>query len=214
MHFSVASDDITHFVSWFDELAADVESNFTAPELGFIADDALSLVVRRTKSGVDVDHNIFHPYANGYARERIKHSLRTFPVDLARTGAMIGAFRYDVAATPFPSIRFGFSDPQQALKAKWHNEGAKGDDGRTAVNEFLRSRKESRKGRKRGPDEYALHVVSGHTRAVNLPKREWLDIRHPLDISTMEASVVEVYERRLEAALRRPFDGIPRVHGR
>lgn len=185
----------------FHGLAESIEEPVSDADLLGIGNEAVRIVAQRTKRGADVDHHIFKPYSEGYAKERIGHSLRPFPVDLARTGRMMAA----LMATPQAdgSVKVGFTDEEANLRAGFHNEGVKG---RTAVNEVARQvpARTNRGGYRkyREGETRTLTTVHGHTRAVNLPQREFMDIRHPDEVSELADSFGDLVIRRIEKEIR------------
>lgn len=79
---------------------------------------ATSVILLRTKKGLDADRKTFKPYSERYAKRRARKHLRIDPPDLVVKGHMLGAI------TPFPGnhneIVIGFNAQHEADKAVWN----------------------------------------------------------------------------------------------
>lgn len=139
-------------------------------DLEDIGPAAINIVIERTKHGLDADLNRFHSYSPDYARERKEAGLTDDPVDLVRTGAMVGAMSSEVDGDV---VRIGFMDPLNAIKALAHNKGVNKS---VQVKSYTRTNPKSRK---------ATSMVMSYTRKQNLPQREFLDIRHPAELEAL-----------------------------
>lgn len=186
----------------FDSLADAMEDEpLSDDDLLTVGNEAVAIIADRTKRGVDVEHNIFRPYSYDYAKERLAKSLNSFPVDLTRTGRMLGALMASPAGEG--TVRVGFADEHANFLAGIHNAGA---EGRTAVNEFVRQvPKRTRSGgyrKYRRGEERVLTTVHGHTLAVNLPRREFVDVRHPEELERLGETVGRRFVIKIEELVK------------
>lgn len=101
-------------------LIAEID-HVTDAELIEIGHFAATMVVLRTKKGIDADGKPFVPYSAGYIEERVDAGLKPSPVDLARTGHMLGAMVPE--RTGRDEVTVLFNSPLEAKKAAAHNYG-------------------------------------------------------------------------------------------
>lgn len=66
------------------------------------------IILRRTRSGVDITGRPFRPYTPGYAAQRRREGLRTRPVDLRRTGALYASVQPKTRVVLVDGIKAGF----------------------------------------------------------------------------------------------------------
>ena len=175
-----------------------LESPFSQAELHELGQFATAVVVRRTKIGVDPDRLIFKPYSYAYAIQRLSKGYASHPVDLARTGHMLAGI---IPIVEKDEVRVTFLSAVEAEKARRHHAGA---SGRAVVNEYIRTtgKTVTGKGKKRNT-EYQLGVVHGHTRKVNLPRREFMDIRHPSELEACADILERQYSVRIQKFIAR-----------
>lgn len=181
------------------EIAA-ATSRLSESQLKIVGEQAINVIVMRTKSGVDADHKQFTPYSPGYkkTRERIGRSSST--VDLAITGHMQQAME----STPGDGeVSIGFMNPLEEKKAEIHNSGV---DKQVSVRSHTRSayidkksgrrvsRKEAKRDSKRKNPRVMARTenVSMFQRHQVTPKREWFDIRYGADIDAVGSIIAEL----------------------
>lgn len=112
--------ELIHFDKALAGLVAEVD-HVTEDELMEIGHFAVALVVARTKKGLDADGKPFVAYTPSYTEERVKHGLQGSPVDLARSGHMLGALIPQ--RTGPDEVSALFLAPLEATKAAAHNYG-------------------------------------------------------------------------------------------
>jgi hypothetical protein len=104
----------------------------TATEARVIGLQLCAKIENRTLSGVDEQRRAFHPYSEDYGT-RVKHRLR--PVDLRRTGKMLGDL--DVVVATSHRIGIGFRSAEAEQRAEYH-DGLAGHDGKRGSNPLRR----------------------------------------------------------------------------
>lgn len=193
----------------FDALiegVSDIEHD-TLLEVGHAA---IALVVARTRHGVDVDGAQFRPYTPAYARARVRASLSTKP-DLVRTGHMVGGMIPVVTGKDEVSITF--PSDLEAIKATVHNDGCNKlvnvrahsknayltnkDHRRVSKQEYQKDRRnKTKKVRK------VTESVPDHQRQMNIPKREFLDVRQAREVQFLADVAGEAMARRIMERLK------------
>lgn len=108
------ADSLKRLLKLPEELQASEGALRLAAELG------VTMIVARTKKGLDADGKKFIRYAFDYMETREKKGLRKEPPDLAVTGHMLGAI---VPVVDETSARIGFASPRAAEIASYHVEG-------------------------------------------------------------------------------------------
>lgn len=88
-------------------------------ELLEVGHAAISVVVARTRAGLDASGNRFKPYTSDYAETRAKANLSTRP-DLVRAGHMIGGMQPLV--TGVDEVTVAFPSQVEAIKAGANND--------------------------------------------------------------------------------------------
>lgn len=209
----MAADSAEDAARTLENIADAIGGAFTEEELFELGDAALTMVLLRTKKGLDADGKPFTGYTPAYAKERKEHSLATSPVDLVRTGHMLGALaRYPNIADQ--SVMLGFESEFEAMKAAAHNDGvdkvvqSKGYIGtvfgqRTAAGGYtFVNRKKANK--KAALDMHVYEVEDG-MRRVRQPKREFLGVRLDAEIKFLTEDVLgrEMTVRIEKAAKKR-----------
>jgi hypothetical protein len=150
----------------YEELEEAVAGAFSPDELMELGQLAVTIVVARTKRGIDADGKTFKAYSPAYLLERQRASLRTTPVDLAVKGHMLGGMVPSVTGTN--EVTVGFVSATEAIKAAAHTDGV--------------DRSVSTRGRKGG----------AHQRRMHLPKRDFLDVRLPAEIDLVAEAASEM----------------------
>ena len=144
---------------------------------------ALAMVLLRTKQGLDVDGKPFEPYSEPYAEERVAHGLARQPVDLARTGAMLGAFQ-PVLEDGGVSVRC--MNEHEAIKAIAHDRGV---DKQVTVHRRAAAK----------PSGKVKLAAGSYQRHMRLPKREVWDVRRPEEL----AAIAEVAGEKLQVLVEK-----------
>lgn len=185
----------------FDREIRDAMKPLTEPQLKVIGDEAINVIVLRTKQGIDADHKQFHEYSDGYKKHREQIGRSGTTVDLAVSGHM----QQGMASMPnvqTGEVSVGFLSPAEEKKAAIHNSGV---DKVVSVRSHRRSvyidaksgqrvsRKEAALDKKRKNKRVATktELVDTFQRHQKTPKREWFDIRHPVDVGLVESVIVE-----------------------
>lgn len=178
--------------------------SLTDAEMKAVGDQAINVVVLRTKAGVDADHKPFVSYSDGYKKTRERLSRSTSVVDLAVTGHMQQAME---SSPRDGEVSIGFMSAAEEMKAEIHNSGV---DRQVSVRSHTRSayidsktgRRVSRKEAKRDSKRKSPRVVArtenvgSFQRQQRTPKREWFDIRHPRDIDAVGEAISDVLSQR------------------
>lgn len=172
-----------------------------------IGEAAIAIVTLRTKKGLDANGRSFVPYTPEYAKYREKHGLQPRP-DLAVTGHMLGAMISE--QTGPDEIMVTFSSAREATKAAAHNDGVKS---RASVGAHSRSVYINKKGQRASSDEIArdkkrknpqlkqrVENVTGHSRDMRTPQREFLDIRLPGEMEVLASAIEETLIKSFEQA--------------
>lgn len=192
----------------FDEVMREIEAvargegiALSEAQLKTVGEEAIAIIVDRTKTGIDADHAKFDAYSPDYAKFREAHSRSSEKVDLAFTGAMQGAMQPVVTGD---SVEIGFMSTAEEKKAEWHTHGykktvpVKTHARTTHINTKTGQRvsaKEAAKDKRRKVKrtEARTETVNVHERNMKLPKRDFFDIRHPKDEARMSEVVGEMY---------------------
>lgn len=177
----------------------------TEEQLLNLGHTGLSIIVMRTRAGMDADRKAFVPYSEGYKKVRAAKSLQTGHVDLTVTGHMIGA------TSVFPGdgeVVIGFNSTFEAKKAAGHNSGVskqvsvKSHSRATHVDKRGRrvSRDERRKDKRRKKKRVyqRAEAVGKHTRQMNMPRRAWFDVRADEDVAALSEEVGIDVARNIE----------------
>ncbi len=176
-------------------------------QLFALGHEALGLIVARIGTGVDVDGRAFQPYSAEYAKLRTAKGLGTTRVDLVRTGHMLGAMTVTQGSG---EVMIAFNSSLEAKKAAAHNYGVskqvsvRGHSRTTHVNKKGQrvSAKEAKLDAKRKNKrvyQRAEHVGS-HKRAMNVPKREFFDIRLDAEWAALSESAGVQLQGNIEKA--------------
>ena len=104
-------------------LAAVLDEPLPPEVLTEVGQAAVTMILLRTKQGIDADLKAFVPYSKPYAKVREKKHLQSAPVDLARTGQMLGSIT--PAVTGPDEITIAAIGQHDADKLLWVNEGTK-----------------------------------------------------------------------------------------
>lgn len=156
----------------YQELEESVTGVIDNGDLLLLGQLAVTIVVARTKKGLDADGKTFKAYALAYADERERASLRSTPVDLVRKGHMLGGMV--PAVTGVNEVTVGFVSATEAAKAEAHTRGV--------------DRTVSARGRNGG--SYQRHA--------RLPKRDFLDVRLPTELDLIAEAVSEMLAEKAE----------------
>ncbi len=171
---------------------------------------ATTLILTRTKRGLDADGKPFHPYTEDYAKARSSRGLSSTP-DLAVTGHMLGGMAPDVTGPN--EVTVSFPSPLEATKAAVHNYGS---NSTSSVSPHSRSvYVDQKSGRRVSAREVALdrkrktkrtaersESVTGHTRKMNTPQREFLDIRLESELNAMADAITTKLLGRVEKSIK------------
>lgn len=186
-------DDVEKAYAEIDALAKPLASD----DLLEIGHFATTLIIARTKTGVDVDGHGFKAYSPAYALERRKRGLSDKP-DLAVKGHMLGALVPIVISAD--EVDIGYLDPLQEKKAAVHNSGSdavalvRSHSRKTSVDSKGRrvSREEAKRDQRRKNKKTSTRVeaVGVHERHMNTPKREFADVRMPRELDAIEELIV------------------------
>lgn len=130
---------------------------------------AVGIVVTRTKRGRDADGKAFAAYKPGYAEERQRAHLPSTPVDLARSGHMLGAMT--PAVTGDNEVTVGFASELEATKAASLAAGVH----KTVAVRGARSRRESKP----------------YERRVDMDARDFLDVRRGDEMELLGEAISE-----------------------
>lgn len=188
----------------FADLVKEIEATLEGGTIGLddqqaraVGEFAIGLVIDRTKQGIDADHHAFAPYSPEYAETRKRRGRSDSTVDLALTGDM----QNSMIAVPDGKggVDVAFMSAAEEIKARAHTGGVKKTvpvkmHRRLALIDTKTGRrvtkKEAAKDKRRKKPRVAerIETVGVHDRNMNLPKRDFFDIRHPDD----EAKVGEV----------------------
>lgn len=90
-----------------------------------IADTLERNIRKRTSQGIDAEGRAFAPYSKDYAKKRDKEGRPAHIVDLEFTGAMLRGLKSSINEDK-GEVVLHFPDPEQALKASFHNEQGAG----------------------------------------------------------------------------------------
>lgn len=104
----------------FAELSEAIGGPLTHEELLEIGHLGVTMVVARTKHGLDAGGKTFKKYSDEYAKERADRGLRPYPPDLAVKGQMLGALLPDVSG--HNEVTVSFSSEREAIKAASHDD--------------------------------------------------------------------------------------------
>jgi hypothetical protein len=185
----------------------------TKQELIEIGEFAQTIVLTRTKLGLDADGKPFVPYSDAYAKERAERGLSRTP-DLAVKGHMLGAMISKPVSDD--EVQVTFANPLEALKAQVHNDGSGGNSSVALVKPHSRvayisiktgqrvSRAEAKKDAKRKNKRTKTRTesVGQHGRHMNTPQREFLDVRIPREVQAMAEAISEKLLTRVEKKLK------------
>jgi hypothetical protein len=164
-----------------DELGRD----FTEGDLLEVGHLATTMVLARTKQGLDPDLKPFVPYAPGYAKERLAAGLTTTPVDLVRTGATLSAVIPRVLEPG--SVTVGPFLSERAAQILSDHAGG--------VHQTVELR----------PRERGIGIKRTQSRPFqrrqNLPKREVLDVRSPAELEVLAEAAGRAVIVRIVARL-------------
>lgn len=150
----------------YEQLEEAVAGTLGADDLMALGQLAVTIVVARTKRGIDADGKTFKGYSRAYADWRERKSLQTSPVDLAVKGHMLGGM---VPSVTGPNeVTVGFVSATEAIKAAAHTQGV--------------DRSVTAPGRKGG----------AHQRRMHLPKRDFLDVRLPAELDLVAEAASEM----------------------
>ena len=172
-------------------------ADLTPAELLAIGHTALNVIVLRTKRGLDADHKPFAPYTPEYAARRKKSGRSGTTVDLAVTGHMQQA----VIVTTHPGeSHLQFMNHAEDVKAEAHNKGVHKQETVRGHSVKPYTRKVQRY-TKAGKVRMKKQNVGGHTRLpyqrkMDLPKREWFEVRHPHDVGMIENNAESLIHRK------------------
>lgn len=183
-------------------ISATIEGAFDDAALLEVGHFATQLVLLRTKTGLDADGKPFAPYAKDYAKTRQEHGLAAQPVDLARTGHMLGTVTPVLTGDGGVEIGPHLSE-FEAKKLAAHNAGVDKTVSIkprrfTAYTVDRRFASEAR-AMKEGGNAYG-GLTKAYTARMRLPKRETMDIRRAEDIQ----AVAEVGGNVVIAKLEKP----------
>lgn len=170
---------------------------------------ALNIITLRTGAGLDADRKPFVPYSDAYKKVRAAKSLQTGHVDLAVTGHMIGA----ASVSPgVGEVTLGFNSAHEANKAAAHNSGVKAQ---VSVRAHSRDAHVNKKGQRVSARERRLdkrrknkrvyqrtESVSAHKRNMNLPERNWFDVRADEDVAALTEMVGIDVARNVEKVIK------------
>lgn len=104
-------------------LADDLQAPLPPDVLTEIGQAAVTIIVMRTKQGIDADLKAFVPYAKAYAKARERKHLQSSPVDLARTGHMLGSIAPTVSGPG--EVTVAAHGQHDADKLLWNNDGTR-----------------------------------------------------------------------------------------
>lgn len=186
----MANDGPGHAADVLDGLNRAMSAPFNPSEMSAIGEAAMTLILARTKAGLDADRKPFVPYSDRYAAERAAKGYATSPVDLARTGHMLGAMFRTIGTE---EIRIHFLKSDEATKAAAHNYGYDG----VVPRKKWRAQKVGQEG-----GGYMAKAESMGTQHVVVKKREFMDIRAPEDVAKMEQETGAQFTTRMEKVPR------------
>ncbi|HJU24190.1 MAG TPA: hypothetical protein VJ891_16930 [Casimicrobiaceae bacterium] len=175
----MAERDASGAANLLDGVAAELD-HVTEPELADVGRLAISVVVERTKKGLDADLNPFAPYAPDYAAARAQLGLSITP-DLTRSGQMLGALVPKVRAG---AVEIEFADAIDATKAAANNDGVDTTTPRTSRSEDLSYGKRPR----------------GQARK-KTPAREFADVRAQAELERVGDAIGSAVATRVEKNL-------------
>lgn len=178
-------------------------------QLKEIGQFSIDLVIARTRDGIDADHKPFAPYSEQYAKVREARG-RSTKVDLVMNGDM------QAAMTPVVNgkeVDIGFLSEFEAKKAEWHSGGIKKTvpiktHSRLALIDTKTGRrvtqKEAAKDKRRKSPRVTkrIETVKVHERHMNLPKRDFIDIRHDDDVMKVGEVVAAKYIDNIKGRLK------------
>lgn len=205
--------DLTDPSRAFDALIGEI-GHLQPDELLEVGHAAIALVVARTRAGQDVNGAQFKPYRKSYARARERASLRTSPPDLVRSGHMLGGMQPLV--TGADEITVSFPSDLEATKAAVNNDGCtKLVNVRAhSKNAYLQdvkgkgiirvSRQAYKKDQRRKGDKRIKAVtenVQQHTRQMNTPAREFLDVKQSREMNFLAEVASEAMARRVNGKI-------------
>ncbi len=173
-------------------------------ELLSLGHTAINVIVLRTKQGKDADHKPFVPYSAEYAERRKKSGRSATTVDLAVSGHMQQA----IVPTVHPGeVHLQFMNHAEEVKADAHNQGVHKREvvkGHTVSNYTRKVQRYTKNGKpmmRGGKPVTRKQEVQGHVRptfmrTMNLPKREWFEVRHPHDVALIEDAVERAIQKK------------------
>lgn len=185
------------------EIAASM-SPLSDAELKAIGDEAINVIVLRTKAGLDADRKAFKPYSDGYKKQREAMGRSSDKVDLSVSGHM----QQGMISEPHDhEVSVVFLNPTEEKKAEIHNSGV---DKVVSVRSHRRavyinaktgqrvSRKEAALDRKRKNKRVATktEAVSTFSRHQKTPQREWFDIRNSVDVDIVQTVIEDKLKAR------------------
>lgn len=200
----------------FDDLAGAVSGPPTDGELRELGEFAATTVLLRTKKGLDVDRHPFRPYSTRYAAERAAHGLQKSPVDLTRTGHMLGsmevvpgagevkvAIMSEVEVGKAAANNFGV-DKNVTVQAHTRSSYMHSKQGTSLAPEKQRRISRADASKKRtGSIELREHAVSEYTRNQKTPQREFMDVRAPEELEAIAEMFGDVMVKRLDEIFSR-----------
>lgn len=164
------------------EISAELGREFDESELLEVGHLAVTIVLHRTKAGLDADLRPFAPYTPEYMAVRADKNLQTSPVDLARTGRMLGAMIPEVTGPGEVTVHQ--SSEHEAIKAAAHTNG---------VNKSVELHSYTAK-----EGEFRTHSGVYATREMHLPQRDFYDVRAPSELDVIAETIGSTVAVRIE----------------
>lgn len=197
-------------IAEIESIAAGKGIQLSETQLKLVGEEGLAIIIDRTKLGIDADHVKFKAYSPAYAKFREDHQRSSTTVDLAFTGHMQGAMTPTTNGT---DVEIAFMSVTEEIKAASHIQGVHKTvdvkyhtrDAHIDIKTGRRvSRKEAKKDAKRKTKKIVKRTeyITGHERHMNLPKRDFFDIRHPTDEAKLSEVVGEMYKDNIEKRRR------------